>query len=323
MVQRGYYPRDSAHQAGQAGSTNGTEKDFMHSRCAILTLLVAAGCARLNNRVSDSSVTTARQLALQGMEAEQQGQWEQAESLYAASLAQCPADDRARGRYAETLWRRGQQGRAIANMEEAVRLSGNDPERIVQLGRMYLERGDLRQATELAEKAIEGDRDSASAWALRGEVLRRQGILPDSLASLQRSAGLQSPTTETQLAIANIYAAQGRPQRALATLQSLADEYPSGKAPVEVYIQQGLALKALERYDAAVEQLTMAVNQGPPSADLLCHFAEAQALAGNLGNARLAASAAVEADPQHTGARELSRRLQQQGAGAIIAQGPK
>lgn len=295
----------------------------MHSRCAILTLLVAAGCARLSNRVSDSSVAAARQLALQGMEAEQQGKWDQAESLYAASLAQCPADDRARGRYAETLWRRGQQGRAIANMEEAVRLSGSDPDRIVQLGRMYLERGDLRKAMELAERGIEGDRDSASAWALKGEVLRRQGIFPDALASLQRAAGLQTPTTETQLAIASIYAAQNRPQRALATLQSLADSYPAGKAPAEVYVQQGLALKTLQRYDAAVDQFNLALEQAPPTSDVLCHLAEAHALAGNLGNARLAARAAVEADPNHAGARELSRRLEESGPGSIIAQGPR
>jgi Flp pilus assembly protein TadD len=139
-------------------------------------LLLLAGCRAFRYpKASDESIASARQLSLQGRAARDQGRWDQSETLYAEAVQQCPRDERARCGLAESLWQRGDQEQAVAHMEEAVRLSGHDPERLVQLGNMYLDRGELARAGAQADRAIAANRALASAWALRGKVLQSQG----------------------------------------------------------------------------------------------------------------------------------------------------
>src|ERR1051326_2825708 len=101
-------------------------------------VIITSGCRALRgHKVSDENIAAARQLSLQGMDAQQRGQWDRAEILFAAAILKCPSDERARYGYAEALWQRGAWQKAVEHMEEAVRLSGSDPERLVRLGQMY------------------------------------------------------------------------------------------------------------------------------------------------------------------------------------------
>jgi len=260
---------------------------------AALLLAAAGGCATLARHKTDQSVVSARQLSLRGMNAFQQGQWREAEVFFSRASEMCPLDERIHSHYAETLWQLGSQQQAVAHMEEAVRLSGGNAELGVRLGDMYLACGDLQRAALQAEFAIQGNRQLASAWALRGDVLRAMGRDEDALASYHRALSQQAHYPRVQLATAEIYSRQQRPARALATLRALADGYPSGETPQQVFILQGLALRELGRYDAAVELLATAAQQGPANAELLVQLAETQWLAGDPANARLTLQSAV------------------------------
>jgi tetratricopeptide (TPR) repeat protein len=221
---------------------------------------VASGGCRVFRcqRVSDESVAAARQLSLAGLDAQQRGQWERAESLFAAAILKCPADERARCGFAEALWHRGAQAEAISHMQEAVRLSGHDPERLVRLGQMYAARGDINLASHHADLAIAANPALASAWALRGQVCRAHGNADEALASFHRALSCQQPLPEVQLAISEIYLQQGRPQRALATIQALSATYPLGRAPANVLVHEADALRALNRQQEAARLLAQA-----------------------------------------------------------------
>jgi tetratricopeptide (TPR) repeat protein len=272
--------------------------------------LLGGGCRAFRcQKVSDEAIAEARQLSLQGMAARQRGRWEQAEALYADAVLKCPRDERAHCGYAESLWQRGAQAEAVAHMEEAVRLSGHDPERVVQLGEMYLARGELARASQQAERAVAANTQLAGAWALRGKVLAAQGSRTEALASFHRALKLQQQYPEVQLALAEIYGEQNRPQRALATLQSLADSFPPEQVPVEVLIHQGLALRQLGRHADAARSLAQAAERGNPSADLLYELGRTQLSAGDSAAARLAVAAALERDPAHRGAQALHDEL--------------
>ena len=142
----------------------------------LLLLLAGAlpGCACWRAKTTADQLSTARQISLRGLEAESQGNWLEAEKLYAEAVQTCPVDDRSRCRYAEALWRRGDRLGAIANMEEAVRLSNQSPEQVVQLGRMHFEQADNQAAQQQTARAIEHNKELATAWTLKGDIARRE-----------------------------------------------------------------------------------------------------------------------------------------------------
>jgi tetratricopeptide (TPR) repeat protein len=276
------------------------------------TVLVAAagGCRAFRcPKASDETIAEARQLSLQAAAARQHHQWQQAEALFAEAVLKCPGDERAQCGYAESLWQRGAQDEAIAHMEEGVRLSGHDPERVVQLGEMYLARGELAPAAAQAERAIRANRQLAAAWALRGKAQAAQGNQTEALASFHRALTIRQPYPEVQLALAQTYQEQGRPQRALATLQSLADSFPPDQIPVDVLIHQGLALRQLGRPADAAQSLAQAAQRGNPSAELLCELGRSHLAAGDAAAARLAIAAALDREPNHAGALALRTEL--------------
>jgi tetratricopeptide (TPR) repeat protein len=263
---------------------------------AFVLLLQLAGCALNKGKVHDDTLS-ARQLSLKGIDARQRGQLDRAETLLSQATELCPVDERIRSQYAETLWESDRREQAVAHMEEAVRLSGGRIDFVVRLGEMYLEQGQLDRAAARADAATRKSPQLAAAWALRGDVLRAQGNSAESLASFHRAMSLQPHYPHVQLAVADIYRTAGRPARALATLRTLADEYPPGETPQQVLLLQGLALKELHRYEASAKLLVDAAQQGEPSAELLLHLAETQWLAGDPVNARLTVQNALSRSP--------------------------
>jgi tetratricopeptide (TPR) repeat protein len=260
------------------------------------------------------NVVEARQISLRGLEAMQQGRDEDAEKLFAHALAVCPVDERARCRYADLLWKRGQHGQAVKQMEEAVRLSGGDAGLLVQLGQMQFARGEHDRAGECASKAIKADRHLASAWALLGDT-QRAAIQPDAaLASYHKALSLQEFNPPVQLAVAEIYRSQNKPQRSLATLAALEDRYTTEPPPIDLLLSRALALKQLGRYDDAAQTLTTAIARGATSADVFCELADAQLQSGDPTNARLSLAAALEVTPAHARSRQMLATLQRSGA---------
>ena len=90
----------------------------MTAKVLLATMMLFAGCRVFHRqRISDESFTQARHLSLQGLDAQMRGDWERSESLFAAAILKCPSDERARGGYAEALWKRGAADQAtISNL---------------------------------------------------------------------------------------------------------------------------------------------------------------------------------------------------------------
>lgn len=244
------------------------------------------------------------------MDAMQQGHWDEAERIFAGAVKACPDDERARGCYAETLWHRGACEQALVHMNEAVKLSGDDPQRLVQLGEMQLAMNQLAKASECADRAIAKNSRLSSAWALRGEVRMARSQFDDALADYHRSLAYSNHQPRVQMAVAQIYRRQERPQRALSTLETLAQQYSPGEAPLDVVALQGTTLKDLGRHQEAAEMLAAAVSRGTPTADLLFQLAEAQFLAGDASEARASLDLALAQDPRYAAGLQLQAELE-------------
>lgn len=287
------------------------DKQNVHSTLAIaLTCSVFCGCATLGHRPVAENVVRCREQCQAGLDAEREGRDKEAHQLYAAAVECCPVDERARRLHAESLWQRAQRTEAIEQMQEAVRLSGGEPQLLVRLGEMHLATGQLQPAARQACAAIEAAPGLASAWALEGDVLRASGDPSAALERYHRALVYRDDYPEVQFAVAEIYFQQRRYQRALSTLVALSQQYEPHRQPQRLRWLRGLSYKALERYDEAAEELEMAARFAPPTPELLYELAHSQMMAGQTAAARLTAQQALALAPAHADSRQLMAQLE-------------
>jgi tetratricopeptide (TPR) repeat protein len=282
-------------------------------RTGILMVCGAAmslcGCKMLPRGSSNEQLLASRRMSLQGTDALQRGHWEEAESLFAGAVKKCGVDERAHAGYAEALWQRGAFEPAIREMEKATQLADGNQQLLVRLGEMRFARGDKDGAVNCAQRVLDRDRECCAAWALHGQCLRAQGKIEDALNSYHRALRGQAHSPEVQLAVAEIYCESNRPQRALSTLETLADGYGPGNAPPRVLQLQGVVQTQLKRYEDAVQSLVAAAEKAP-SVELLKQLSTAQQLAGDTLGARKTVAEALRLAPNDDGLRQQLAQLE-------------
>jgi Tfp pilus assembly protein PilF len=277
---------------------------FAGGRCRVIVLLAVCflcqGCRSLRSVRQTRELSAARQRSLRGTDELQQQNYDQAETLFAEALRRSPADERAQWGMAEVLWQRSECGAAIEHMEQAAKISGENPELRVRLGEMYLKEDELQAAMDNAERAIGSDRQNAGAWALRGQVLRRQHDLNEAMHSYHRSLIYQPNNPLAQIELAEIYRELKRPQRALATLDGMLDTRTDDQFPARAWMLKGLALADLgQRKDAQDCLKQAAICAADSDAALLLELAQVQFEAGELAEARICLGRALRHDPQN------------------------
>jgi tetratricopeptide (TPR) repeat protein len=287
---------------------------------ALLLALLSAGC-RLPGREGPvpQSLTDCRRLSQQGVSALERGEQPKAETLLAQAVTACPVDAEARRHYAESLWRRGARQDAIVQLHEASRLAEEDASLWARLAEMYLANGQPELAQQNAERALKLDPKLSTAWAIHGGAMRAVSQPREALADYLRALSY-APTNRAILnEIAELHRELNQPERAIQTLQTLADTYSPGEEPGQVLYLMGLAYVALGRYDDGVESLSAAVTRGGPTPEMFYRLGEAQMLAGHPTEAAVAARQALALQPRHDPSRGLLERLElaQQPQGTI------
>jgi tetratricopeptide (TPR) repeat protein len=237
-------------------------------------------------------------------------QWQRAEQLLQQAVRTCSTDPDARRNYAEVLWHRGARQEAVAQLEEAARLAPGDPALEVRLAEMRLAMNQPDRAMRHAERALELAPRLPAAWTMRGRVLQANGQAREALAAYHRALGYGPADRSIPLEIAELYGQIGEPQRALVTLQTLAEAYSPGEEPQRVLFLEGLAHQALERYEEAIESFSAANARIPPSPEALYHLAECQLALGRPRGAAAAAREALALAPHDQASRELLSRIE-------------
>jgi tetratricopeptide (TPR) repeat protein len=265
----------------------------------LLAALPLAGCQLPGRQKAAQSLTESRRLSQQGVAALDRGRQQDAELLLAKAVAAYPGDAEAHRHYAEALWRRGARHEAIAQLEEAGRLAGEDAALSTRLAEMYLDSGQFDLARQNANRAIDLDPRLPGAWAIRGKVFRAAGLSRDALADNLRALGYAPKDRAILFEVAELYRQENQPDRALQTLQTLAETYSPGEEPAELEHRLGLAYTALGRYDDAIETLSLATNRGNPTAGMVSDLSEALLLAGRTAEAVASAERALAIQPEH------------------------
>lgn len=224
----------------------------------LIVLVSASGCRVWRRPPVGEALAGARQLSLRGAESLQQEKWNDAETYFSEALKESGMDERAHWGYAETMWKKGDQVLATEHMEEAVRLSGGNPDLTVRLGQMQLEQGRLDEAAKQAASALGTNRRHPGAWALQGDVLVAWQQWDKALAAYHRALIYQPDFPAVQMAVAELYYRTDRSQRALATLDRLADEHPLERMPVRAQWLRAESLAQLGRTREAKQALANA-----------------------------------------------------------------
>jgi len=107
----------------------------------------------------------------------------------------------------------------------------------------------------------------------------------DALADYLRALRYSPSDRKILLEVAELYRQLDQPERALQTLQALADSYAPGEDHNNCYILTGLAYTALGRYNDAIESLSTALMRDKPTPEILCGLGEAELLAGHSNEA--------------------------------------
>ncbi len=294
-----------------------------------------------------ASLTASRKLSSEGNELLEQKQPEKAERKLVAAVKICPTDCDARRYYAETLWLRNARSEAVAQLEEACRLSPDSDLR-VRLAEMYLEMGHLAEAERNVDHVLGRNLNLAAAWRVRGRVLRSTGdrlvatgdrnqaraVYLQALADLHRAAGYDPKDRQVIGETAAVYRSLGQleiaeqnrrvgtggtaavdrslgwQQRALESMQSLLETYSPGEEPQQVLYWTGLDYMALRRYDDAVASLTMALSRDRPTPEMYFSLGQAEYLSGRNRHAEAALQQALVIDPQHAPSRQLLGQIQ-------------
>ncbi len=284
------------------------------STCLLAAIAGLPGCRAIGRFGDSRQSIAARRLSGQGFQAMHDGQWEIAEKLFTDALEVSKADDRAHWGLAESYWKRGDLELAVAHMEQAVRLSAGDPKFVQRLGRMYLELGRLQEAETHSLWALESKRDSSEAWALRGDCLKAAGELDDALASYHRALALQPDYAEVQLQAADIYLAQRRFDRLLATLDRLQDGMGVDDAPSQVDLLQGIAMRELGRAEEARRCFARASAKDIDDATPHLQLAELAMERGEIATARASLDMAMHLNADSNDESAWMKQLQDQHA---------
>ncbi len=268
------------------------------------------GCGTLRRAGPDNRTVRARQLSLRGADLLRRTRYDDAQTLFSQAIEQCPTDERAQWGYATTMWQDGQKQLAIEHMKEAVRLSGNNPDYTVQLGKMYLEMDNVQLAEMQARLTLQAQRDRADAWALMGDVQTRKTEYANALESYHRALLIQSDYPKVQLSVADLYRQLGRPSRSLATLDRMVDMHPSDHDHGEAQLARALALIDMERQDEAKVALR-AAGVGLPVDSLTrqIQLVTAQYKVGELVDARVSLGRLLQTYPNDSTALQIKYQL--------------
>jgi tetratricopeptide (TPR) repeat protein len=144
---------------------------------------------------------------------------------------------------------------------------------------------------------------------MRARVTRADGRLRQSLSDYHRALGFAPDDRRVLMEIAELYHELNEPQKALATVHTLADTWPLGEEPQRVLLLEGLAYTKLGRYKEATESLAAANLVDQPTPEIFFRLAEAELLAGHPQRAFEAAEQALRLDPRHRPSLELLQRV--------------
>jgi tetratricopeptide (TPR) repeat protein len=136
------------------------------------------------------------------------------------------------------------------------RFRANLAEKNYQLGKNFLEKGQLDKALNALGKAVEQNPDHAEAYHELGNIMVMRGQYDLAVTNYKRAIEKNSRFLEAYYDLAEVYLTQGKPKEAIASYEGvLAIDLayaPAHRGIGDAYLAQGDTEKALYKYGEAL-----------------------------------------------------------------------
>lgn len=188
-----------------------------------------------------------------------QGQRQQAREIVQALAAVVPEVyffDRLGGGFEEA----GLPGLARLAYRQAIHLDPQFPSAHYNLGRLWLQQGELQRGIAEVERALQLYPDFAQAYETLGMAYSEQGQLDKAVVYLERALTLQPDSAAARNHLGRIYLAQGRLDQAIEHFRELVNQHPE---LAEARHNLAVAYARQGRHDEALEQFRAAVRLRP------------------------------------------------------------
>lgn len=150
----------------------------------------------------------------------------------------------------------GLRGLALKVYQEAVHLDPQFPSARYNLGRVFLEAGDLERGIAEMQEAVRLHPEFPEAHQALGIAYTEQGRFDDAIVHLQRALALAPDLMVVRNHLGRIYMAQGRLEEAIQTFRVLtegAPHVPEARHNLAVaYARQGLQELAIDQFSSAL-----------------------------------------------------------------------
>lgn len=278
----------------------------------ILVLLsLCCGCQSINpfgHSVGSLEQAQAHQWTRGGLDALAKGRLDQAKRYFNRAQRSFPKDPEIEVNLARTLVRQGDLDGAVQGFERAIANSNDMVNNVVthvELGEVYLAKGQWLHARRQADLALDQDRHYPEAWVLRGKTEYAKGNWPNALFDFQRALRYQPKMPDVQIQIAETYQKMGQPIRALSTAEQILSQYPLDRQPERAKLAKAVSLITMQHYDSAIDVLQVASLDEDASSEVYVRLGQAQLLAGQTSQARMTLNRAMQIFPDQQVLSEL------------------
>lgn len=205
------------------------------------------------------------------------GVWRDDFTLWSDTVAKSPDSAYARNELGLLLDERGDLPRAIAELEEAIRLSPDMARAWNNLGVSLHRAGRRDLAAEKLRRAIELNPSYASAFVNLGNLAAESGRLDGAVADFSEAVRLEPRSVEYRISLGNALDARGERARALTEYRAALDV---DRRSSDAHLHLGIALAQAGQIEEALGHLETAARLAPDDEVVLHNLAQAYRLSG-------------------------------------------
>lgn len=191
-------------------------------------------------------------------------------------------------------------GQSISQLQNQLERVENAPELNVELGKLFLQSGQLLPAARQVQLALDQNCRLTEAWILGGDIEAAKSNPSEALANYQHALNLGGDQVKLLQRVARCYLKMERPFRAAASVENLMGHYEFEQPPLDVLILYGSVMQEVGQYAQASLAFSRACDDPQSSEDCFVRLSKAQWLAGEPDASHRTLLAGLERFPEST-----------------------